>query len=54
MPELISAYEDAVILPLLKHLEEIVASEGKTKALAQSLKSLERFAASLGLPGLGC
>lgn len=51
--ELISAYEDAVILPLLKHLEEIVASEGKTKALAQSLKSLERFAASLGLPGLG-
>ena len=51
--ELMSAYEDAVVLPLLKHLEAIVASEGKAKMLAQNLKALERFAASLGLPGFG-
>ena len=53
--ELLSAYEDAVICPLLQHLENIYTSgnQGKNKDLAQSLKSLEQFSASLGLPGLG-
>ena len=44
--ELLSAFEEAVVAPLLAELHAIATSRS-------SLKALEDFAASLGLPGLG-
>ena len=44
--ELLSAFEEAVVAPLLAELHAIATSRS-------SLKPLEDFAASLGLPGLG-
>ncbi|CAE7260698.1 unnamed protein product [Symbiodinium natans] len=48
--ELLAAYQDAVIAPLIKHLRAIVSSKGTGE---RALRSLERFAAALALPGLG-
>ncbi|CAE6932774.1 unnamed protein product, partial [Symbiodinium sp. KB8] len=48
--ELLAAYQDAVVMPLIKHLQDIAYSKGTGE---RPLRSLERFAASLALPGLG-
>ncbi|CAJ1457017.1 unnamed protein product [Effrenium voratum] len=48
--ELMAAFDDAVVQPLVHHLEEIAAS---TKSRREALAALEAFCANLALPSLG-
>ena len=48
--EVMAVYEDSVVVPLLQHLKAIASRQ---PSLEPSLRSLEHFAATLALPGLG-